>query len=72
MNIRSLNENDEKYRKLLKKQIYWLNRNNEKVYGRAEKLYQNYLNNTLPKNIKDRCCNFKLLENICKKFNSIK
>lgn len=37
LDVESLTETDEKYRKLLKKQIYWLNRNCEKVYGRAEK-----------------------------------
>lgn len=41
---KALNESEEKYRKLLKKQIYWLNRNHEKVFGRAEKLYNNFIN----------------------------
>lgn len=69
---KALNESEEKYRKLLKKQIYWLNRNHEKVFGRAEKLYNNFINDVLPNTIKDRCCNFKLLESKCKEYNSIR
>lgn len=66
----TLNESEEKYRKLLKKQIYWLNRNSEKVFGRAEKLYNDFINDVLPKNIKDRCCDFRVLEEKYKEYNS--
>ena len=34
-----LTKSEEKYSKLLKEQIYWLNRNDEKLYGRSKKLY---------------------------------
>ena len=34
-----LTKTEEKYTKLLKEQIYWLNRNDEKLYGRSKKLY---------------------------------
>ena len=66
------NKKDEKYQKLLKEQIYWLNRNDEKLYNRSKKLYEKYINNTLDKNIRERCCNFKLLEQKCLKYNKIK
>lgn len=70
LDTETLNESEEKYRKLLKKQIYWLNRNSEKVFGRAEKLYKDFINDVLPKNIKDRCCDFRVLEEKCKEYNS--
>ncbi len=60
---------EEKYTKLLKEQIYWLNRNDEKLYNRSKKLYEKYTNKTLDKNIAKRCCNFKLLEEKCKEYN---
>lgn len=30
------------YQKLLKEQIYWLNRNDEKLYNRSNKIYKDY------------------------------
>ena len=66
---KNLTKSEEKYNKLLKEQIYWLNRNDEKLYGRSKKLYNKYINGTLDKNIKKRCCNFKLLEEKCKEYN---
>ena len=64
-----LTKSEEKYAKLLKEQIYWLNRNDEKLYGRSKKLYDKYVNGTLDKSIAIRCCNFKLLEEKCKEYN---
>ena len=64
-----LTKSEEKYSKLLKEQIYWLNRNNEKLFDRAWKLYDKYVNGKLPTNIAKRCCNFKLLEQKCKEYN---
>ena len=60
---------EEKYKKLLQQQIFWLNRNCEKIYGRSQKLYTKFLNNTLDSNTYNRCCNFKLLEEKCKEYN---
>lgn len=54
--------NEEKYFKLLKKQLNWLNANYTQVKNKSLKLYQLYNMNKLSKNIMDRCCNFKLLE----------
>ena len=64
-----LTKSEEKYTKLLKEQIYWLNRNDEKLYGRSKKIYDKYINKTLAKNIYERCCNFKLLEEKCLEYN---
>ena len=56
---------ERKYQKLLKEQIFWLNRNSEKLYDRSRKLYNSYVRGILDKNIMDRCCNYKLLEEKC-------
>ena len=65
------NIKEEKYNNLLKEQLYWLNRNSEKLYNKSKKLYDKYINNTLNENIVKRCCNFKLLEEKCKDYNKI-
>lgn len=57
-----LTKSEEKYTKLLKEQIFWLNRNDEKLYGRSKNLYDKYVSGKLYLNIAKRCCNFKLLE----------
>lgn len=64
-----LTKREEKYTKLLREQIFWLNRNNEKIFGRAKKLYDKYINGTLNSSIAKRCCNFLLLEEKCKEYN---
>ena len=64
-----LTKSEEKYTKLLKEQIYWLNRNDEKLYGRSKKLYDKYVLGTLDSNIAKRCCDFKLLEDKCMEYN---
>ena len=46
-----LTRKEEKYSKLLKEQIYWLNCNDEKLYDK-------YINGTLNVNIAKRCCNY--------------
>jgi len=63
---------EEKYIKLLKEQIFWLNRNEDKLYGRSKKIYDKYVDGTLNNHIAERCCNFKLLEEKCLEYNSIK
>ena len=35
------------------------------------KEYKIYKNNKLPKNVKDRCCNFPLLEEKCRNFSDV-
>lgn len=63
------NISEKKYFKLLKEQIYWLNRNDERLFVRSKKLYNKYLNGTLDSKIAIRCCNFKLLEEKCEEYN---
>jgi len=65
----SLNKEDVQYKKLLKEQLFWLNRNVDKLYFKSKFLYDNYINNTLDNKVMDRCCNFKLLEEKCSIYN---
>lgn len=69
LNKECLTESEEKYTKLLKEQLFWLNRNHDKLYGRSKKLYDKFMDGTLNENIAKRCCNFKLLEEKCKEYN---
>ena len=57
------------YIKMLKEQLYFLNRHKNILYRRSSKLYFNYVNKKLPINIYNRCCNFLLLEEKCKIYN---
>lgn len=61
-----------KYQKLLVEQLNWLNDNSISVRTKAIKLYTLYNENRLPYNIKNRCCNFKLLEEKCADYNKDK
>ena len=60
---------DFKYQNLLKEQLNWLNSHYYQVKNKSFKLYTLYNNGKLPKNIKERCCDFKLLEKKCKEYN---
>lgn len=72
LNKKNTNKSEEKYIKLLKEQLYWLNRNADKLYGKSQKLYNKYVNGTLSYNVTKRCCNFVLLEEKCIEYNKIK
>ena len=54
------NKNNEKYAHMLNMQLFWLNRNYDRIKYKAKTLYNKYINNTLDKRIKNRCCNFPL------------
>ena len=62
------NKSEERYQKLLREQIYWLNRHDHNLYSRARKLYYGYINKTLSKSISERCCDFLLLEEKCDEY----
>ena len=72
LNRKSKDINEVKYLILLQKQLIWLNNNLDKVKNKSQKLYKLYINNKLPLSIKNRCCNFKLLEKACKQYNNTK
>ena len=63
-----ITNSEEKYQKLLKEQIYWLNRNNLRLYKKSKRLYDKYIDKTLEPIIANRCCNFPLFEEKCKEY----
>ncbi len=64
------NENN-KYQKLLKNQLFWLNRNKQVLFLKSNKLYNDYINKNLNINVMKRCCDFKLLEKKCIEYNGM-
>lgn len=54
---------------LLRNQLRWLTANKKEVNTKSKLLYNLYKSNKLPKNVKDRCCNFPLLEEKCIEYN---
>ena len=69
LNNESSLEIESRYKELLKDQLTWLNKNYEQVINKSSKLYDLYTNNKLNEQIKNRCCNFKLLEEKCSEYN---
>lgn len=63
---------DEKYLILLIKQLRWLERNKDKLYNYSKRLYEMFLLDKLDVNVKNRCCNFTLLEEKCREYNKSK
>ena len=70
LNKETLTLSELKYQRLLRQQLEWLNANYHQVKNKSFKLYQLYNNDKLPKNIKARCCDFKLLEDKCLEYNN--
>lgn len=62
---------DRKYGNLCDDQLYWCNFNRINIKEKFEKLYNLFMENKLSENIKDRCCNFKLLEEKCLEYAEI-
>ena len=69
LNKSGITNAETKYQKLLKEQLAWLNANYNQVKNKSFKLYKKYNDGKLPQNIKERCCNFKLLEEKCFEYN---
>ena len=63
------NSEEKKYKTLLSSQLIWLNENIDIVIKRSKKLYDLYNSNKLHFSVKNRCCNFKLLEEKCLEYN---
>lgn len=62
-------DEEQKYQELLKDQFNWLNKHYNQIKNISKKLYDLYNSNKLPISIKERCCNFKLLEDKCLEYN---
>ena len=71
LNQSTLTLNEAKYQKLLKEQLAWLNANYIQVKDKSYKLYTLYNKGKLPETMRERCCNFKLLEEKCLKYTII-
>ena len=61
----STNLKDKQYYNLLRKQLLWLNSRYRYIKNKSLNLYNSYLNDKLPIKVKERCCNFILLEKKC-------
>lgn len=57
------NEQDQKYKRLIIEQLFFLLRRQNEIRKKAYRLYEKYINDKLDAGTKSRCCNFKLLEN---------
>ena len=61
---------EEKYRiELMNNQLRWLTSNKKEIYTKSSLLYRLYVSNKLPENVRNRCCNFPLLEMKCELYN---
>ena len=69
LSSKNINSSESKYQKLLIEQLTWLNENNIQVRNKSLKLYNLYNSNKLSNNIKNRCCNYKLLEEKCNEYD---
>lgn len=58
----SSSKEDLDYKELLNNQLEWCNVNEKKIIAKASKLYRYFKLDKLPPNIKNRCCDFVLLE----------
>ena len=65
LNKTSKDENEMFRIELLRNQLRWLTNNKKKINFKSKLLYNLYKSNKLPNNVKERCCNFKLLEEKC-------
>ena len=60
---------DKKYYEMQKKELLWINHHKYMLVSKAIRIYNYYINDCLPINIKERCCNYKLLEEKCLEYN---
>ncbi|MGN0453657.1 MAG: type III toxin-antitoxin system ToxN/AbiQ family toxin [Ruminococcus sp.] len=56
------------YRNLLNNQLSWCNSNKKTIISHAEKLYSKITEGVANQSLKNRCCNFKLLEQKCREY----
>jgi len=70
--INHKNINDSQYSKLLKQQLRYLKRNQNDIFKLSKILYNSYTKRRLNKQMRERCCNFSLLEKKCYEYNKRK
>lgn len=61
----SMEDSEKYYRIRLQKEYIWINNHRDFIVSRADKVYRKYCDKSLPDKIRDRCCNFPLLEKVC-------
>lgn len=59
---------DTKYKRMLYMQIEWIEKNKLRINNRAKNLYYLVIKNKVTEKLKQRCCNFKLLEIKCQDY----
>lgn len=59
---------DMKYRRMLYMQMEWIEKNKTRINNRAKNLYYLVLQKKATKQLINRCCDFKLLEEKCQEF----
>ena len=69
LNKSSEDKNEMRRIRLLRNQLRWLTSNKKIINSKSKLLYDLYKTNKLPKNVRERCCNFPLLEEKCKEYN---
>ncbi|MCQ2911267.1 MAG: type III toxin-antitoxin system ToxN/AbiQ family toxin [Clostridia bacterium] len=62
--------NEIKYKKMILKQLIYMNNNYDIIKNKVQKLYEAYKTNRINQTIKSRCCDFLLLEQKCKNYNN--
>lgn len=53
---------------LLRNQLRWLTANKKEIMNKSRLLYNLYKSDKLPNNVRNKCCNFMLLENKCDEY----
>ncbi len=62
------NKAEKEYKNLLINQLRWCNSNNKRIKERAEKLHTFITSKNENESLRNRCCNFPVLEEACKKY----
>ena len=70
--VNNLTKEQRAYLMLLNDQLHWLRRHEHRLFRKSKFLYDSYMKKTLNKQVIQRCCDFSLLEEKCKEYNSDK
>lgn len=65
--MKDFSKEDYKYKRLLMDELKFCNKNYDKIVSKAKYIYNTVINNS-DENMRENCCNFKLLEFKCKEY----
>lgn len=68
LNKKTTNKKESSWLLLLNNQLRWLTAHKSNIYLKSKLLYNLYREDKLPENVKNRCCNFLLLEEKCNEY----